>query len=541
MANVAAFLELVPATLTAFMALRFSRSRHPNGAPARMYPNHWPSALGSLRTGATNFLAKMRLGGPVESGSERDVSSVERSASGEDVQAEKTATVRHMRYNLRIAEPPMPLIRRLLMRRATQQLTIRDWLFMLFSVGVHSLLFGALAIVPPYDFEFELKMPAEVEFGMTESVAADVNAQAFAAIGPVTAKEASQAETDTDTATNTDPDTVTDASPFAEASEDEDALSSEALAKGDGTVAAPTIEGPSRIPPGAQLALRFDLARIRASTLAPDVARILDGMRDWQVILDGSGIAPLEDLDRILIATPNMQRSKLVIAGRHSRGPTFTQNRVAAMAKTKNKHARWRKRKSVPTAPWYNNDVTPRVVGLLGEQHFTISTKEDLDRVIAFAQVRKEEDETGALSGPEALLSMGPDEAVSLEIEGAQRFAVGRTRHIPLKLRAALKEGENGRVFAEALATYPNAQAAASAEEFWIRARDHYASMPLIALVGAGAPLRRMKIEAEGDELKIDTWLSPSQIRLVLGFIEGRLGIRSPRVPNAPSNPSRRR
>ena len=50
------------------------------------------------------------------------------------------------------------------------------------------------------------------------------------------------------------------------------------------------------MPPGAQLALRIDMKRVRESPLGPDVTRFLHGVPDWQLILAGSGIDPVADL-----------------------------------------------------------------------------------------------------------------------------------------------------------------------------------------------------------------------------------------------------
>ena len=65
------------------------------------------------------------------------------------------------------------------------------------------------------------------------------------------------------------------------------------------------------------------MKRVRESPLGPDVTSFLRGVPDWQLLLEGSGIDPVSDLDRLLVATPNLQRSKLVLAGQHPPSETF--------------------------------------------------------------------------------------------------------------------------------------------------------------------------------------------------------------------------
>ncbi|MBW2214640.1 MAG: hypothetical protein JRF48_09450 [Deltaproteobacteria bacterium] len=203
------------------------------------------------------------------------------------------------------------------MRTGQQLEAFSTMLGVVASVAVHLAALAYIATISAqFDFDFELTLPAEVEFGLTgemEMAAAPAPPRATGATDPRWSGEPNQegehpttdagvpldpdTDADTDTDTDADPDTEPDPPP----------------------VAAPTLSGPSRIPPGAQLALRVDMKRVRESALAPDVTSFLQGVPDWQLLLEGSGIDPVEDLDRLLVATPNLQRSKLVLAGRHRR------------------------------------------------------------------------------------------------------------------------------------------------------------------------------------------------------------------------------
>ncbi len=438
--------------------------------------------------------------------------------------------------------------------RAGQQLEAFSTTFgLLASLALH---FGALAYVTSvtaqFDFEFELALPAEVEFGLTGemAMAAAPIPQATGAPDPrwaappgeadeggelpdagVPDAAVADADTGADTDTAADTDAVADADTVADTDADPVADTA-AVAETDPDtdplpVARSAITGPSRIPPGAQLALRIDMKRVRESPLGPDVTRFLEGVPDWQLLLAGSGIDPVSDLDRLLIATPNLERSKLVLAGRHRRDERFARRSVQRLARSRGKGVRWRTRFGVATAPWHNLDATPRTIALLSLKHFSITRRQDLERVLAMAKARELRDpkEEGlvAARGPDALLSMGPAEAVSLEVEGVHRFVIGNVRHVPVRLRLAVRETGPDEARVTVLATYDDAEAARSAADYWKRVADFYSQQLIMTLSGFGKTLRQMKLEPKGKRVRVSFALSADQIRFILSYAEGRL------------------
>ena len=106
-------------------------------------------------------------------------------------------------------------------------------------------------------------------------------------------------------------------------------------------VARATVRGPSRIPAGAHLALRLDMERVRTSSVANEVRQLLGAIPEWQELVGGSGIDALNDLDRVLIATPNRFTSRILIVGRHTHDEEFTRGVVARMADARDTQAPW--------------------------------------------------------------------------------------------------------------------------------------------------------------------------------------------------------
>ncbi len=398
------------------------------------------------------------------------------------------------------------------------------------SLAVHlSALAYITSATAQYDFDFALALPAEVEFGLTGEMEMAADSPPPRATGfpdPRWAGNAAQpedpepepidggvpledtgADADAGTDTDTDTDADTDADTFP--------------------VSPPTLSGPSRIPPGAQLALRVDLRRVRESPLGRDVTAFLRGVPDWQLLLDGSGIDPVADLDRLLVATPNLERSKLVLAGRHRRGEDFARKSVKNIARSRGKSVRWQRRFGVPTAVWHNLDQTPRTIALLSSKHFSISRKQDLERVLAMAKARELRDSKKegliAARGPDALLSMGPDEAISLEVEGVHRFVIGSIRHVPIRMRLAVLENGADEATVSVLATYESDELAKEASVYWKRVATFYSEQLIMTLAGFGKTLRRMDFTPEENRIQVSFKLSADQIRFILSYAEGRL------------------
>lgn len=376
-----------------------------------------------------------------------------------------------------------------------------------------------------YDFDFDLTMPAEVEFGLTSEMAMAAASEPPRATGSPdprwahNAVEGGESRTpDAGVPQNTDADAGIDADTDTDTDTDADA---------DAVVAPPTLTGPSRIPPGAQLALRVDLRRVRQSTLAPDVTRFLRGVPDWQLLLEGSGIDPVADLDRLLVATPNLQRSRLVLAGRHGRDEGFARQSVNRLARSQGKSVRWRRRYGVATAPWHNQDTTLRTIALLDPNHFSITRKQDLERVLAMAQARElrdaEREGLVAARGPEALLSMGPEEVISLEVEGVHQFVRGNIKHVPIRLRLAVRETAPNVATVSVLATYPSDSLAQDASIYWKKVATFYSEQLIMSLAGFGKTLRRMEFKPEDERIEVSFELNADQIRFILSYAEGRL------------------
>lgn len=314
--------------------------------------------------------------------------------------------------------------------------------------------------------------------------------------------------------------------------------------------------GVAFLPAGSQIALRLDVARVRASALAADVRQLLAAMPDWRALLEGSGIDPLDDVDRLLVASPNLDRSRLVAAGRAAAGRASIRAAAEQLAAEQGESLEWRQTRGVPVADWHDRDETPRVVALVGPRHFVIAREADLPRVLAVAHARAarggEGDAHEQRGRPrehpaDALLSMQDGEGLSLEVEGFRNFARARGRQrapldvLPTRLRVGLSELPDGRVGARIVAHYDDGAQATAAVAYWDRMREAYARNVVTAFLGLSPILTRLALAAENDELRASVDLEIDEMRrllgLVRGFFEDRARARASTPAGAPSAP----
>ena len=446
------------------------------------------------------------------------------------------------------------------------------------SLALHLVLFIAVfGTSAPPKLDVTFVMPMDVEFGMTEGMKVQPPAPSAAAPEeqPTAEKPATQ---DSDAITARTPDAGVDEAAAAEARElkkkrrqeerarraDERAARKAREARANtppvpasntlapSALSAQATDAAAYAPPGAQIALRVDFAKIRTSELAEDVRQFLGAIPDWQAVLEGSGIDPLNDLERLLVATPDLRREHLVMSGQYAGDDARVRDAVAKMAAARAMDAPWRDENGVQIAPWRNADETARILALVGPSQFTITREDDLPRVLAIAAARAEankkaEEERLLLervehsrpharaheepspttnTAPDAgvqspsILSMDDGNELELDVEGARNFVQGNVGIIPISLHLSLKEPAPNTVALVIDAPFENQRQADSARDYWNSMRTQYAAFPLAAIRGFNETLRAAVIVTEGPRIHAEARLSFSQVRFLLGYIQ---------------------
>jgi hypothetical protein len=405
------------------------------------------------------------------------------------------------------------------------------------SLAVHlAFAFGVDQVLSAPSIDIEFQLPMDVELGLTEELALAGKPVAPLA-APESAPEPPSPLADPLVPAPDEP-KKPKRKPKPKPETDAGAPEAPRGATTDAGAGGTAAEG-SRLPPGAQIAVRVDMTRIRKSPIADDMRAFVAAIPDWKALLDGSGIDPITQLDRLLIATPNLQREKIVVAGRYLGDRAIVDSAVNALAAARGIEARWTAPDGVEVAPWANADATARVIALVGPQHFTISRAEDLPTLLAIARARatgkdvlqadKAKDAAVPTEHPaDALLSMEPDEGLSLEVDGVASFVKRARRGIPTRLRIAALEVPGPAVAIRAQLWFDDSQGAADALRFWDAVRTSYSRNALVNLLGLAQPLQEATLELDGSVLRANVLLSVEQTRLILGYVREML---TPPVP----------
>ena len=295
-------------------------------------------------------------------------------------------------------------------------------------------------------------------------------------------------------------------------------------------IAAPLVSGKQ----GAQVSLRVNLQTLRDSPYVDLLGPLIAQSPDVRAILEGSGINPLEDLDRIWVASPDLTRERSVIAGQYHGGTAIAVTAAKRLANSQGTKVRFRARGPFQVAPWPNPDPTPRVLALLGRDTFVVARERDLAAILAIA-VRmtspSDRSATGADSLGHGLLNLGPGVLAQLDVEGVANFIRVRAGDPPVRLTAQAMMGDNDfAVTVKAIAMFESAEHATAARTRLLDLQKRYATHPLVMLLGFSRVIRNAELKAHEATLSLYAKLSQGEIRNLLSML-------APPPPRAPTPP----
>lgn len=405
------------------------------------------------------------------------------------------------------------------------------------SAGLHVLFVVlVLAIETPFDTGFEFSIPVEVELGLTD--AQEVESAPVPDVPAPQDESTSEGQGSSQAGVGLDGGVPSDGGgdggrPDSGRRRRRDAgVDGAALvARGEGGDGGSPV---AFLPAGAQIALRIDMAIIRASPLRRQVEQLLAAIPDWDAVLGGSGIDPVRDLSRVLIATPNFQRSNIVVAGQLSDeapAPREVAERVAAAS---GHTLEWTDEDGIETAPFYSPDGAERRVAILDAHHVVLSRPQDLSRVLAIAAARTTDDHS---SPADALLSMNEGEAVSVEIEGIAAFVRRSPCEVARRARVAMLQGEDG-VTIVGTAWFDTAEHAAAARQCFDDLRVRAAANPLVQIMGYSVPLYEIELVAEDEVVHVHGALTYDQLGRIMDMLRGMIQRPPPPPVIAPPPPS---
>lgn len=417
-------------------------------------------------------------------------------------------------------------------------------LWLLASAACHgALLLYVAGRKPELESSSPFDWPAELEFGLADSPPGGGDARAAPPTAEVRKAPAPRAPKPVKAARDPGAHVVPVKpsradQPAAQASASEgtaarsgDGKDPDALGAGLGTGIG---DGSGYAPKGATIALNVDLARVRKTALLLETEALLDIIPEWQALLAGSGLTPLQDFDRVFVASPTLERANLVVSARHSLARARIEAAVQQLASEAGNAAQFQERDGYPVAAWRNRGPTERVLAITGSDQFAITRASDLERVLdvarALARARAEQGfERAELAAQGGLLAMQTDEAVALWVEGVAKYVRGDAQGVPRSLRMSLYNVDQFNTELRVRGQYADQTAAAEALTAMDGLRKQLSDEPKVVFLGLKSALDKAVITQEGAALLLNVRLTLHQTRYLMRFVTRALRPRSQR------------
>lgn len=291
-------------------------------------------------------------------------------------------------------------------------------------------------------------------------------------------------------------------------------------------------DGTGYAPIGATIALNVDLARVRKTALVLETKALLDIIPEWQGLLTDSGVDPLQDLERVFVASPTLERANVVVSASHQLPRARLSAAVSQLASAAGKHASFHLRDGFEVAPWVERGATERVIALTGQDQFTITRSTDLERVLnvaaSLAHTREQQGfKASELEKHGGLLAMQDKEAVALWVEGVGKYVRGEAQGVPQAMRMSLYVVDQFNTDLQLRGQYASEEAATAAIGAMDTLRQQLSNHEKVLFLGLKSAVDKAEIEQKGAALVLHVKLTLHQTRYLMRFVTRTLRPRS--------------
>lgn len=309
-------------------------------------------------------------------------------------------------------------------------------------------------------------------------------------------------------------------------------------------------------PGDAALLVLLRCDQIRKSPFADATRALLSAFYDFRALLAGSGLDPLRDFDRLLIATPNPYRiSETVLVARHALETAAARAALDAGVEAAAGGVRW-----TPTAAGWQGEVSspPRLPGdprrLALEDHLLVFAAPGLIDQLWRPVAPPVTAPAGSRSSPppprpwvDLLLEGGlaaPNASAVHAEAGLLVRAINLPRLIrlppglpmPLAAQVSVPVSEPTRV--AAVLSFTDAAEAASALRALQLELARLQSLLVLRVLGVGALLDRLELRRRGAELRAGLVLDRAEVVQLVGWFRSSLPQARAPAPAPPALPA---
>lgn len=309
-------------------------------------------------------------------------------------------------------------------------------------------------------------------------------------------------------------------------------------------------------PGDAALLVLLRCDQIRDSPFADATRELLSAFYDFRALLAGSGLDPLRDFDRLLIATPNPYRiTETLLVARHALAPGAARTALDAGVQAAAGGVRW-----TPTAAGWQGEVSspPRLPGdprrLALEDHLLVFAApgliDQLWRPVAPPVTAPAESRTspppprpwvellleGGLAAPNASAAHAEAGLLVRAINLPRLIRLPPGLPMPLAAQVNVPVSEPTRVVA--VLSFTDAADAASALRALQLELARLQSLLVLRVLGVGALLDRLELRRRGAELRAGLVLDRAEVVQLLGWFRSSLPQARAPAPASPAPPA---
>ncbi len=278
---------------------------------------------------------------------------------------------------------------------------------------------------------------------------------------------------------------------------------------------APLGPPPSFLVPGSPVFARLDLARVRASPLAPDISSAIRGTASWRMYAEAARIDPIEDLDTIVVGADAMITTRRVVVIRHRRTDAEVRARLLERAAADGGELVWEDHEGYAST----RVTTARgVVALVltAEHEVVLSTEDDVARVIDVAREQARRRASPDAIVEPTLLDLRPGEIATFRSDRPLPAYEGYPEP-PARLRLEVDEGADHVAGIFVHAEFVDAARAHAAHTWLVQTGQFYAQQMMVRAIGLHRPIEEAVFTEDGEVVEVRTTLTVEEIRRALG------------------------
>ncbi|UJR79991.1 hypothetical protein [Sandaracinus amylolyticus] len=277
---------------------------------------------------------------------------------------------------------------------------------------------------------------------------------------------------------------------------------------------------PSFLPAGTKVIARLDMARVRRSPLALDIASAIRSTTTWQRLAGSSGVDPVQDFDAILVGGDAVYSDRRVVVLRHPHTEADVRQRLLAMAVDRGSQPAWRDVGGFAAIAWPMERTTvPYSLVITAPHELVLAPDDDLERIASVARDHALRRPEGSEEALEPQLTSMREGEIATMLVGVPLPAREGYPTPPQRTNVLVDEGPDGRAVIAIDAQFAS-EAEASAAQTWLdQQRAYYASQMMVRAIGMHRPLEEATVAVQGTQLALGTHLTTEELRRMLGLM----------------------